>query len=483
MVKAEETTKRIRKALDDELRKAKRRIAIQDVEAALGHDTGYLHAFRSGAASLSVDKLAMTLEIIQVEPGRFFGSAFPSPPASDYLLAQLRTGGKQHRRVQELERAAAITEGWLVDSDGQPTVAGRRLGVVNLYTRMVGATPHEQCRRLRNGKIYRRARFARRYLEYLDSLRYHDPDNVIHLARCVAVYLLPRTPCDPLERLVLEIRTLGIYASAHRNKGHFATARRALCFALDMARRHRFSVLIAELLQRGAYLLSDHGRYGEATRLLDEAMVIYVKLELYQSLGAVLVDYGHMLNYMGDHSSAAVSFKHALRHLGQDGPRMRRNQLAAHMNLAIAYEQMSELERAEESFGEALRAFGGEQRVNQGKMVWQFGNLAMKRRAFAIAENCFREATELLQLAGDKAQVALDLITALLAQGKEKEARLMAFAASDVMGALRGNEVLDAAATELLRLALAGETDIDQIYKIRRRIEEGRTKTGAPPMD
>ncbi|MCP3970811.1 MAG: hypothetical protein GY717_10965, partial [Rhodobacteraceae bacterium] len=217
---------------------------------------------------------------------------------------------------------------------------------------------------------------------------------------------------------------------------------RALSFALAFARRHRLSETIAKLLQRGAYVLSDHGRFVDMMRLLDEALVIYIDLDCATDLGAVMVDRGAAFIYLGKYRKAIAVLEKSLSFLRQGSLRADRNLLAAYQALATAYVEVGDLERAERAIGPAVALSKQAGRVNRATVVWRHGAIAFARGAFDLAEERLRQAYELFDRVEDpnKAMLALDLTKALAAQGKRLEAIATATRMGRFLAAFRGNK-------------------------------------------
>ncbi|MCP3957414.1 MAG: hypothetical protein GY719_06145 [bacterium] len=470
-MKAEENASRILSALDAELKRRHGHIAGAD--AGISRSEGYLARVRRGKTEITIDRLLKTLELIDVEPGLFFVNALRTPVSRDAVLKGLQVDGKVLAGLHRIEKATIALE---QAPDETERATGGDPG--QLVARVAACGDKEQWRRLKNTTKYRTALFAAAFLDHLDSLRYDDPSAAARRAQTVALHFVPSLRCGRLRRLALQLTAIGVYASARRMTGSYATAARGLVFALDMAKRHGLATVAADLLQRAAYLLSDHGRFAEAMMLLDEALVIYFDAGSESDLGRVLVDRGHMFNYLGNYQAAIRAFSRALLHLKGDDPKMRRNQLAACMNRAISHRSLGDLDGMERSLEEALSYCGREGSINEAKVVWELGNVAMEGGAYALAETHFRSAYALFERekTNDRIPLTLDLTKALVCQNQMGAAAGVALGMAQFLKNYRANSLLRAALTEFLRLVLAGQLSLPKVEELRAKVGTQRTR-------
>lgn len=269
---SEESARRIRRALRAELDGCwGQREAIN---RTIGHGPEYLSKVCRGVYPIKLDQLLSVLEYIGVDAGRFFADALSAGVANDALLGELERFGEIHRQLRAIEKATVQLE--LSEPLGPVPPP---IDVEAMVARVVACKFREQRRRLSTAQKYRHPAFVAAYLEHLDALRYEDPKVAREITRVVALKLIPRLPGPRRERIALQLKAIGIFGSIHRQKASFATAARAIGFALTFARRHGLPATVADLLQRGAYVLSDHGRYQGMLELLDEALVIYLDLD------------------------------------------------------------------------------------------------------------------------------------------------------------------------------------------------------------
>ncbi len=460
-----DSARRIREALGAEL--DQRGAAAREVKAGLGLSQDYLRKVVRGTRSISIERLLETLELMDVDAGRFFANVLGTRIRQDALLEELEGLGEIHPRLERVERALAKVE----DAE-PPAPASRPIDAEAMLASVLGCAGTEQRRRLRHTEKYRHPAFAAAYLEHLDALRYDDPKEARQNAEVVAVWLIPALPGPRLERLALVLEAIGIYASALRQQGRFAMAARALRRALASARAHGLKTTLADLLQRAAYLISNQGRYSDALELLEEALVIYYDLGSQEDLGRVQVDRGLHRFYLGDLDAAVETLEQALRLLRRDSPSTTRNRLVAHQVLGYCFQKTGDLERAEQATARAVAESGGAGRAYRASLLWDHGVVALARDAHELAEERLRQASELFGgvQESNKALVALDLTKALMAQGKTLEAAAMATDMARYLTTFRGNRLAEAVLSELVRTAIEGRLSLDAIDEAREKL-------------
>ncbi len=464
---SKEGIQRIRTALRGELQK--RHGEIRQVEEAISRSEGYLRSFCRGKSSLTVELLMQSLEVMGVDLRLFFANALAAPLRSDAVLQNLRTSGRVHRGLPELKEAVRRVE------QGGPLVAeGEAPGCVEQLLACI-ATPNgsEERRRLKTAHKYRDVGFVRAYLELQDSLRYDQPKKAGLNARTVAVHLLPKTPSDPRDRLALQIEALGIYGSARRMVGDFATAQRVLVLALEVARKHEFLELTASLLQRGSYILTDHGKLAESLALLSEALLIYFDLDSKTSIGSVLVDRGIVLHYQGADRAAVSVLEKALPLLDTDSVRISRNQLAAYQVLSFAYQNAGNFERAKKVLRQATEEFKETDSLILAKLHWQHGCLALAQGKYEAAEERLTYAFDLFEQreASSRALISLDLTKVLLRQGRTKEAVDTAMGMAQFLTSFRQNALAEAAIAGFVQAAMSGQLSAASIEELQKKLK------------
>ncbi len=467
----EEILARLRQGLRAEARKHYGRIGELELRAGLAR--GEISNLYSERKRIKLDVFLRALLALGTDPAEFFSRVLGGPCLPDAYLEPFVAAGEQDRELAEIERA-----GWWLEAGEAQAADPAAVADAARAAEMAQLRPKEQQRRLRHTRRYRTVAFARAYLEHLDSLRYDHAEVAAKLATTVAVDLLPKLPGPRPERLALQCLALGIFASARRLKGRFSTAARAFRLALDLARRHRLREDTARLLQRASYLLKDFGQFERALVCLREALEIYVGLGCDIGIGKTLVEQGLMLTGLGDHKTATQVLSQALRYLNGNEARLPRYHFAAYQYLAIAFEQLGELDAAEARLEEATGISGLENGFYSAKLRWQQGTLAFKRGDCRRSEGLLRAARKALAATenpGQEALVSLDVLDVLLAQGKLEEACSLAGDMARLLDCFEDDRLAARAIVRLIRPTLAGKLSRAIVAEARADLEKART--------
>ena len=469
---SKESSRRIREALRIEL--SQRFGQIEAINLAIQRDRGYLGKVCSGALSIQLDVLLQALEVMQIDVGRFFANALGTRVDNDSLLEDIERMGEVQASLGRLEKAAVQLE--LSEPSGSvPAMTD----VEVMVTDFVALKGKEQRRRLGDTARYRHPAFASAYLEHLDQLRYDNPKEAGQNAAVVGARLVPRLPATRAELIALQLKAIGIYASVRRQQGQFATAARALRLALPLARRHGLQRTTAELLVRAACILSDHGRFGNAMDLLNEALTIYFDLDCELGLATVMLERGSMLYYLGQYRDSVAALKKTLRLLPDDSVRAKRLRLVAHQVLAHSYKGLNKLEQAEDTLRAALAMAEEVSRIRQASLLWDYGSIALDRESFVVAEEHLKQAADIFHRVEDPncAMVSLDLTKALVAQGKALEAIAVATSMTRYLRLFRGNTVVDAAISQFTQTAITGKLSLEGIEKFQSKLQADLQKS------
>lgn len=477
----EETHRRLVEGLRGEVRGRWGRIG--EVEAHLGVSDGYLNKLCSGRNEFRLGLFLEVIEALGLDPTTFFARALEIVPRPEDYLAQLRTPGGRDCAGAKLARATLELEAAEPPAAGPPSALRAAEKAAELADQLVANPCQVQLRGLRRGARYRSQAFARAYLERLDSLRYDDAVTAAKLAAATAVHLVPALPGPREPRLSLLCLALGVFGAARRLKGEFDSAAQAYLLALGVSRRANLREDTANLLIRASYLLKDFGHFQRALSLLDEALVIFVQLGSRQGMGKALVDHGMMRTALGDYETAILDLEQALEYLDGSARSMPRSHLAAYQFLAFAHEQMGDLGEAERWLSEGTRRFATSHAVDQAKLQWLHGTLAFRRGAFERSEKLLRTAREILashENTLQEAVITLDLIAAILAQGKIPEAVRIAQSMSGLLLRFKNNLFAEAAIVELINAALAGELSQEAVLAARAKLERDRSPRRGP---
>ncbi len=442
---------------------------ISELEERLGLSGGYLNKLCKGKHEFKLAGFLKTLSTMGLDPRAFFARTLEIHTEPADYLEELAGEVDDDRELARIVRAALELQ-----SADPPSARPAVTADASTVTEFAACPRTEQRRRLRSTARYRTHAFARAYLEHLDAWRYDHAPEAAALATEVAVHLLPALPGPQSERLSLQCLALGVFGAARRLKAEFGAAARAFGLALELARRERLLKDRANLLLRSSYLLKDFGHFDRALALLNEALVGFVQLGSRQDVGRALLDHGMMNCYAGHYEDAVLDLRQALLKLEGTGDEMARDYLTCYQLLAHAYEQMGDLETAEEWLATGERSFGPEHAVDKAKFDWSRANLAFKRGDYQLAEELLTTAAKVLaakQHPGQEAVVSLDLVSVMLAQSKHREASDLAASMARLLTAFKNNRFAEAAVVGLIRAALEGELNQELVAKTRAQVE------------
>ncbi len=440
---------------------------LEALAATIGEKRGYITRWpESGGYPFS--RLLTVLGLYGETPERFFAQAFDISPDPDIYLADLLRPGQEKSVLGLIERVTRrIERDPPPDYDPSPYTAS--LGD------LIHASRSDQRKRLRGTRKYQTVAFLRRYLDHLDDLRYESPEDSAYLAETLVREVIALVVASKAERLELQCRALGVYASAHRVIGNFANAARAFVLGLDVARRNDLEVTVAELLQRGAYLLSDHGEYNRALTLLGEAQNVYSDLEMEESRGKILVSRGVMMGLMGRQEKGLRLFNQALAILPSDDSTTRWRVAALH-GMAILHRQLDDLEGAENLLAQAIDLGAKESSGIVAKLDWELGVIAAEKEDYGSAEELLLKALRKLSYRDSPLQVcfaSLCLISVLLKTGRRRQACSLARELAPVLSHLKGNKIARGAMMALVDAGFAGEVDQALLDQVSESINEG----------
>ena len=468
----QEIHRRLLGGLLDELRNHWGR--IREVEERLGISTaGYLNKMCSGRAEIRLRVFLEAIEALGMDHQRFFARVLEIRPRSEDYLIEIEDPSEVDKALAGIAKMALEIEA-VEPPPAEPQASADAASVA----RFVRGSREAQQRALGHTKAYRNHAFVDAYLKHLDAHRYDHAEEAARLATGVVKDLLPRLPGPRRDRLSLLCRALGIFGSARRLKGRFTSASKAFRLALEIADRARLQEDSANLLIRASYLLKDHGHFERALGLLNEALVLFVRLGSQRDMGRVLVDQGMMSCCLGDYRTAVLDLEQALIHLDGSAEDLPRSRLAAYQFLAYAFEQSGDLDTAESWLARGVRALGSGHAVDRARLQWSRGTLALRRGEPRRAEDWLRSVRTVLAKHENtlkEAIVTLDLLRALLAQGKNLEATETAVGMGQLMWKFKNNQLAEATVLELVNAALAGQLDDTLVRQVRAKLDEPRT--------
>ncbi|MCP5115059.1 MAG: tetratricopeptide repeat protein [bacterium] len=334
-----------------------------------------------------------------------------------------------------------------------------------------------QRRVLRQQSWVRDPASLRRYLEQLDGLRFGRVADAAALAETVAVEIVGGVIGPPEEPLELMCHAIGAFGAARRIAGKFATAARALGFALRLAGRHGLVTTRAGLLQRGAYVLRDAGFFDHALDLLDEAVVLWAEQGRSAEIGKTLVDRAIIFGHKEEFLRADRAFKIGMGYLSGDTETHRMFRLAAAHGIAFTQLRMGDTQEAERWLQRAIELVSDDEPTALAKLIRQKGEIYYTREQFPEAERAFASAHRILAVKENAIQgayAAFDLAAALEAQGKFGEIKELAESMIPMLALFDDNRLAGAALLAFIRAAQDGSVTEGLIAEVGRKLGQSR---------
>ena len=461
----------MRKVLERlEALKAREYGQLEQLAVDSGRGRGYITKLHK-TDGYTFRRLLTVIALLRETPARFFARAYDISPDPETYLEDLLRPEAEEAVLGRIERVTR-------DVERQPPPEGRPSACRARVEALTRSSRSDQRKRLRNAKKFQTPGFLRRYLVRLDDLRYDRPADAAYLAETLVRDVVVKVIASRTERVELQCRALGVYGSAHRMLGNFATAARAIVLGLEVARRHDLEIVVAELLQRGAYLLQDQTEYERALRLLNEAHVIYHDLGMAAELGRVLVDRASMFSQQGKHEKSKQTFMRALEILPDYEQRWI---LSAYQGIALAYRQLGDADTAGQYLDIALRS-----NLSQGgsiiaKLLWLKGLILGDRGHHRAATQRLHEAFRMLSARRtplDAALLSLDLTSSLLKEGKRAQALAVVRNMTVLTVRFRGNKLAESTLVELIEAGLHGRVGQELIDEAAEKLRRSAPKRG-----
>ncbi len=443
---------------------------LKDLAVAIGKDRSYMTKLPK-TEGYRFTRLLAVIGAYREEPGRFFARAFDISPDPDAYLEDLLRPGEEEPILGRIERVTRRIE-HEPPPEGEPSTSRATVEDLNRSCRS------DQRKRLQNVKKFQTVAFLRRYLVYLDDLRYESPADSAFLAESLARGVVERVIGSKTERLELQCRALGAYGSAHRVRGNFPTAAKAIVLGLEVARRNDLEITVADLLQRGAYVLHDQAQSERALRLLENAHMIYYDLGMTAELGRVQADRASMFSQLGEHSRSKRAFHRALELLPEYEER---NRLSAMHGVALAHYNLGEFDSAQKWLNEVLPTSHRHGGAIVAKLIWLRGLILGKKEQHGAATQSLHEALQMLsarEVPLDVALLGLDLTASLLKEGKRSQALTVVRNMTVLTVRFRGNKLAEGALVELTEAGLHGKISQELIDRTAEKLKKGAPKGG-----
>ncbi len=448
-------------------------------EIALGYTRGHFRRLFRQKLPIKLDLVLRALDLLGVDPRGFFARAYDIGLHPEHLLslhtrpdrveAQLR---KIEKTLHRLETEDPPTAEPLQTRDYRPRLETYWRDDASYQRKYLGTT-----------MMFRQPAFVADYLERLDALRYERPKDAAKVAAGVVTILLPLVSADREQILAFACKAIGVYASGHRQSLGFETAAAALLVGLRLAGHHGLELERAELMQRGAYVLSDHGEFDRALLLLKEAQIIYYDKKRSVEIGKLLTCRAMVHSYKEEHKKSIELYMDALELLPTIDRWCERFHFAAYNGIAIGYQELGRLDVAEQWFEEVIGDIEDAEDSTSGKLRWRLGTISYAKGDHRKAEEVLTQSQEILARTDNPITVALvsvDLATALLAQHKLEEACQLAKGTAYLLEHFRHNEIAEAAFFGFLRGGIEGRLTRNLTQRVSEEIRRAYPQLSTP---
>ena len=410
----EDDAKRVLQELDQEIR-SRGHGAIREVERALGRSVGWWQR-RVESGDLNLSQLLAVLGKLGLNPSRYLKMALDDGQELDLDLPR----GKPPRIVGKAwNRIAAGNAGDL----------------------------------------------GRGYLDEIDRLRYDAPRLALERAEAIIDHV-------PLEDLPL---LLGIAGSAYRLWDiRLDEAEHAIRAGIKIALERRDQRSYAELLQRLSYVISDRADFAGALQLTERAMIIHVVNGEMSGVGKSLVDQGLCLSKLGRMREAIHAQEAALKYLPSEQNAYR---FAAVQSLALYYLRSGDVEKACELAKQAEGLVAGLAASARAKLCWLKAEICTNLKEYDQAERYLKAAIDIFSSIhyGETALATTDLIRIQLLRGYPRAAYTTAQTMYQLVEPLRGNPIVAAAVSDLLRVGQAS-LELALVEGVKSRLEKARVR-------
>ncbi len=306
------------------------------------------------------------------------------------------------------------------------------------------------------------------YLETLDCLRYIDA----RAARAQALTAVGLVQIELLPRL------LGVYGSTLRSLNRLRGAEKAISYGLQLAREAGDIEAVAELWQRLAHVPAHRSEYRFALTLSHRAMRIYARNGDFPSMAKALVDQGIWLFYQGEHRESIQLAKTALQHL-PSFEAFRRSHVTGHQLLGLNYLELAAFDRAKSAARKAREAAEGAEPWVVSGVLWLEAKVALAEEDYSTAEAALRQAVDVFLPVSplDAGLASVELLRALLLQGRAADAHAEAKAMARLVEPLGDNPVAEAALVELVCCGLESHGLSEKLLdRLSGKLESGRCR-------
>ena len=182
----------------------------------------------------------------------------------------------------------------------------------------------------------------------------------------------------------------------------------------------RSSILLARVSELMAKYFTDLRRFSEAISLLEQSNDLYATCQDADGFERSLLSLAHVLTQANDPERAVIAYLRVLRRIGPDSA----NRLASIHGLALNLVASDNCDSAHSLVNRHRRLYGRGGRLNENRLIWLEGKIAVGRQDYGKAEaklNTARLAFLHINQTFDAALVSLDLAWVYAKEGRRRE--------------------------------------------------------------
>lgn len=346
-----------------------------------------------------------------------------------------------------------------------------------LLAELESLSPEEQIRRGGSDPRYAQPQLVHYLSDRSHAIRYHAPDEMLHLAdlaRTVAEACVPEAAGGELRLADLRAWAWGHYGNALRVCGQLREAEEALTRAAKLREEGTGDPpLRATLLEKMASLSTFQRRFEAAISLAEAAAQIYRDLGETHMLASALVQQAIAALYSGETESAVDTLNRAIPLIDHEGdPHLL---LAACHNLVHCYLGLDRPEQALSIYSETRDLYKEfSDSLIQLRIGWQEGQLLRELGHLREAESALLQARSGFMERGlmyEVAVVSLDLAALYVRLHSIEEVRQIAVAAVPIFRALGVDREALASLLQLQQVADQEQEALELIRFLNARIE------------
>lgn|GEM_PF-3064427 len=297
------------------------------------------------------------------------------------------------------------------------------------------------------------------FLETLDSIRYERPHEALEKATWGV---------EHVDRALLA-RFLGVVASIFRHLSRLDDAEHALFAGINLADISSDHEVVAELVQRRAYVVGERGQLETALRLSESAMIAYLRCGSAVGAAQAIIDQAVWMSRLGRCKETILLAETGLKWLPETEEV---NRCAAYQLIARNWFVLGDLDRAWECIAKVREIAKDNSILIQDKLDWLTANILAALGRLSEAEGLLISTIERVcrYRNGEDALLICDLVEVQLRLGKLKEAHETAIMMLKLLEPMRHDRIISAAIEELLRLGEKGLT-LALVDRVRTKIE------------